>query len=369
MSEPKGSLYLVNFKKILQGPFVWIAAALIVLFIGSSMIGASQFKKVDTSVGMSLIQQGKAESVNVLQQVQRADVVLITADPTYGKQIQFYWTLERGKAVTDAIAAAYIKKGYNDDVQGTPWYLSILGTLLPFIFIGAIFWFMTAGAQGGGRGVMNFGKSRAKLVSKLRRTIDLTHESLRLGCLLSPASTEFGAAADAVAIAVQTDATKLRQEIFNKIILPMEAEMDGLPYGNPVVLCSDGYWSDLIEAKSIRDTYLNYQAAAELRGAVVEEFVFGGVTWRRYRGTGAVKIPANEARAVPTGVPDTFWQLFAPNDTVESVGAGALGQPYYMGSSELKDSQGVKGWEVSIASHPRVLCGRPKLIRLIVKTV
>ena len=93
------------------------------------------------------------------------------------------------------------------------------------------------------------------------------------------------------------------------------------------------------------------------------------MTWRRYRGTGAVKIPANEARAVPTGVPDTFWQLFAPNDTVESVGAGALGQPYYMGSSELKDSQGVKGWEVSIASHPRVLCGRPKLIRPIVKTV
>lgn len=210
---------------------------------------------------------------------------------------------------------------------------------------------------------------RAKLVSKLRRTIDLTHESLRLGCLLSPASTEFGTAADAVAIAVQTDATKLRQEIFNKIILPMEAEMDGLPYGSPVVLCSDGYWSDLIEAKSIRDTYLNYQAAAELRGAVVEEFVFGGVTWRRYRGTGAVKIPANEARAVPTGVPDTFWQLFAPNDTVESVGAGALGQPYYMGSSELKDSQGVKGWEVSIASHARVLCGRPRLIRPIVKTV
>ena len=209
---------------------------------------------------------------------------------------------------------------------------------------------------------------RAKLVAKLRRTIDLTHESLRMGCLLSPATTEFGAAADAATIAVQTDATKLRQEIFNKIILPMEAEMDGLPYGNPVVLCSDGYWSDLIEAKSIRDTYLNYQAAAELRGAVVEEFVFGGVTWRRYRGTGSVKIPTNEARAVPTGVPDTFWQLFAPNDTVESVGNGALGQPYYMGSSELKDSQGVKGWEVSIASHARVLCGRPKLIIPIVKS-
>ena len=161
----------MNFKKILQGPFVWIAAALIVLFVGSSMLGASQFKKVDTSVGITLIQSGKAESVRVLGQDQRVDVVLLAEDPTYGKQIQFFYVADRGKAVTDAIAAAYIKKGYNDDVQSTPWYLAILGTLLPFLFIGAIFWFMMSGAQGGGRGVMNFGKSRAKLVSKENSTV------------------------------------------------------------------------------------------------------------------------------------------------------------------------------------------------------
>jgi cell division protease FtsH len=156
----------VNFKKILQGPFVWIAAALLVLFIGSSMLGASQFQKVDTSVGLNLITSGKAESVRVLGEDQRVDIVLSAADPTYGKQVQFFYVADRGKAVTDTIAAAYIKKGYNDDVQSTPWYLSILGTLLPFVFIGAIFWFMMSGAQGGGRGVMNFGKSRAKLVNK-----------------------------------------------------------------------------------------------------------------------------------------------------------------------------------------------------------
>ena len=156
----------MNFKKILQGPFVWIAAALLVLFIGSSMIGGSQFKKVDTSVGLGMITAGKAESVRVLGQDQRVDVTLVTADPTYGKQVQFFYVYERGKAVTDAIAAAYIKKGYNDDVQTTPWYLSLLGTLLPFVIIGAIFWFLMSGAQGGGRGVMNFGKSRAKLVNK-----------------------------------------------------------------------------------------------------------------------------------------------------------------------------------------------------------
>lgn len=209
---------------------------------------------------------------------------------------------------------------------------------------------------------------RARVVAKLRRSMDLTHEKLRMGCLLSPATTEFGAAADGVTIAVQSDATKLRQEIFNKLHLPIEAELDGLSHSGLIVLCSDGYWSDLIEAKSIRETYLNYQAAAELRGAVPMSFVFGGVTWERYRGTSTCKIPDNEARAIPTGVSDVFWQCFAPNDTIESVGNAALGQPYYLGSKPITDSQGTKGYEISIASHARMLCGRPKVIIPIAKS-
>ncbi|MEY4993232.1 MAG: hypothetical protein RIS82_354, partial [Actinomycetota bacterium] len=51
-------------------------------------------------------------------------------------------------------------------VQATPWYLALLGTLLPFIIIGAIFWFLMSGLQGGNSRVMNFGKSKAKLISK-----------------------------------------------------------------------------------------------------------------------------------------------------------------------------------------------------------
>lgn len=223
-----------------------------------------------------------------------------------------------------------------------------------------------AAGPSGAKGVIE--NRRARVVAKLRRSMDLTHEKLRMGCLLSPATTEFGTAAAGVTIAVQSDATKLRQEIFNKLILPIEAELDGLSHSGLHVLCSDGYWSDLIEAKSTKETYLNYQAAAELRGAVPMSFVFGGVTWERYRGTSTCKIPDNEARAIPTGVQDVFWQAFAPNDTIESVGNAALGQPYYLGSKPITDSQGTKGYEVSIVSHVRMLCGRPKVIIPIAKS-
>jgi hypothetical protein len=208
---------------------------------------------------------------------------------------------------------------------------------------------------------------RDRLVAKLRRTVDLTHESLRMACLLSPGTTEFGAADATAAIAVQTDATKTRQEIFNKIIVPIENALDGLTFTGIHVLCSDGYWQDLIENKQIRETYLNHQAAAELRNDPRQMFSFGGVTWERYRGTSAVKIADNEAVAFPLGATELFWQAFAPTDTMESVGAGALGQPYYLGAQPIKDALGTKAMEVAIATHPVMVCGRPKAIRRIAK--
>jgi cell division protease FtsH len=156
----------VNFKKILSGPFIWIFVAIAVLIIGSSLVNTSGFQQVDTKTGLSMIADGKAQSVKVLDVDQRVDVVLNTPDPKYGKQVQFYFVAARGTQVVDAIASANIKDGYNDEVPNTPWYISLLGSLIPFIIIGAIFWFLMSGLQGGNSKVMNFGKSRAKLVNK-----------------------------------------------------------------------------------------------------------------------------------------------------------------------------------------------------------
>ena len=156
----------MNFKKILSGPFVWIFVAVMVLLIGSNMVNGSSIKTVDTAYGLKLIQLGQAKEVTVLGTDQRVDVVLDSKDPKYGDHIQFFYVQPRGVQVAEIIAAADITDGYNDDVQTTPWYLALLGTLLPFVIIGAIFWFLMSGLQGGNSKVMNFGKSKAKLVTK-----------------------------------------------------------------------------------------------------------------------------------------------------------------------------------------------------------
>jgi cell division protease FtsH len=156
----------VNLKKILSGPFVWIFVAVTVLLIGSSLVNTSGVKQVDTQVGLAMIADGKADTVKVLDGDQRVDVTLTNEDAKYGKKVQFFYVAARGGQVVETVANAQIANGYNDEVPNTPWYLALLGSLIPFVIIGAIFWFLMSGMQGGNSKVMNFGKSRAKLVNK-----------------------------------------------------------------------------------------------------------------------------------------------------------------------------------------------------------
>ena len=158
----------MNFKRILRGPLVWILAALAAMFIGFSLNGGSAtFAKVDTSYGLNLLKSGEVAKAVVFDGEQRVDLTLISADPKFEtKNLQFFFASSRGTAVTQAIADAKLSKGYNDSDPSSPWFVALLGSLLPFILIGLIFWFILSRGSGGGGGVMNFGKSRAKLVSK-----------------------------------------------------------------------------------------------------------------------------------------------------------------------------------------------------------
>ena len=161
----------MKMKKFLRGPWLWIALAISVLLIGSSLIGGQQFTKVDTQVGLQMIQSGSAKTVKILDGNQRVDVELRNPDAEYGQSVQFYYVSGRAESVAAAVADAEISEGWTDEVPSTPWYLALLGSLLPFIIILALFWFLMSSMSGGNRGVMQFGKSKAKMVSKETSTV------------------------------------------------------------------------------------------------------------------------------------------------------------------------------------------------------
>ncbi|MET0479953.1 MAG: ATP-dependent zinc metalloprotease FtsH, partial [Mycetocola sp.] len=80
--------------------------------------------------------------------------------------VQFYYLTARADDVVAAVDAAAPSDGFTDKVPQPSWWLSALGLLLPLLLIGVFFWIMLSSMQGGGSKVMQFGKSKAKLVSK-----------------------------------------------------------------------------------------------------------------------------------------------------------------------------------------------------------
>ncbi|GAA1787725.1 ATP-dependent zinc metalloprotease FtsH [Agromyces lapidis] len=153
-------------KKVFRGPIIYILLAIVAVWIGSSLITASGFKEVSTQQGLELLSDDKVAAVKIVDGENRVDLTLAEEDEKLGKQVQFYYVTPRGADVVAAVDAADPKDGYNDEVPQPNWFMSMLGILLPLLLIGVFFWIMLSGMQGGGNRVMQFGKSKAKLVSK-----------------------------------------------------------------------------------------------------------------------------------------------------------------------------------------------------------
>ncbi|MEO7016803.1 MAG: ATP-dependent zinc metalloprotease FtsH [Leifsonia sp.] len=156
----------MNAKKIFRGPFLYIVLAIVIVWIGSSLITMSGFKAVSTQEGLKLLQSDKVASAKIVDGENRVDLTLKQADSTLGTQVQFYYVTPRGADIVKAVDSANLSKGFDDEVPQTNWLLSAIGFLLPVLLIGVFFWIMLSGMQGGGNKVMQFGKSRAKLVTK-----------------------------------------------------------------------------------------------------------------------------------------------------------------------------------------------------------
>jgi cell division protease FtsH len=156
----------MNVKKILRGPILYILLAIVAVWIGSSLISQSGFREVSTQKGLELLDDGKVSAVKIVDVENRVDLTLTEAEDDLGTQVQFYYVTPRGVDVIEAVDAANPADGYDDEVPQPNWFLSMLGILLPLVLIGLFFWIMLSGMQGGGNRVMQFGKSKAKLVSK-----------------------------------------------------------------------------------------------------------------------------------------------------------------------------------------------------------
>jgi len=127
-------------------------------------------------------------------------------------------------------------------------------------------------------------------------------------------------------------------------------------------LCGDDFFDALIAAKETRETYLNYQAAADLRAVSPRrEFNYGGITFVNYQGTddnSTVAIGAKLCRFFPVGAKDVFAHFMSPGEALPMV--NTLGQPFY--AMTIPDDKRQMFVDVELYTYPLFACLHPGVL-------
>lgn len=142
--------------------------------------------------------------------------------------------------------------------------------------------------------------------------------------------------------------------------------------GQIIALCGDTFYDALKNHAAVRQSYVDWQAAAAnsmgmfaqpgdfLRNSwVYNSFVWNGVLWHNYRGTnpntGDKMIPAVQAYFAPV-VDGLFHVRYGPRNRIS--GVNEIGLPRYSASRIVDD----KYVHLEYESNPAYFCSRPEVI-------
>ncbi len=159
----------MNFKRILRSPLVWVILAVVAigLLYDLSQRVSSGYKEAPTSQVVSIIAGSDPLSeVILIDKEQEIRVTLKDANKTGYKAT---WVGNQSDQLIDRLNQRVADKTLDrwEGRNPTPSFLTtILSTLIPFIIIGVLFFFLLNSVQGGGSRVMQFGKSKAKIANK-----------------------------------------------------------------------------------------------------------------------------------------------------------------------------------------------------------
>jgi cell division protease FtsH len=149
---------------------MWIVMILGLGVLWYSLTMPNGFARVDTSEALELIAADQVASATITPD--RVDLTLRDGE-TFSNdevpetsEVQAFYVESRGPLLLEALEEHPPSEGFTDDPARQNWLVSLMLTVLPLLLILGLFLFLMTRMQGGGRGVMQFGKSKAKLASK-----------------------------------------------------------------------------------------------------------------------------------------------------------------------------------------------------------
>ncbi|MBW5483338.1 ATP-dependent zinc metalloprotease FtsH [Streptomyces bambusae] len=165
----------MDVKRYFRGPVMWIVLAVLAVVVLMNVVGSGGgYKSVDTSEVIKAINADKVATAKLTTGDSQLIKIELKGneklDGKSGTKFQANYIGEQGVQLATKLQekaeAGKITKGYDVSPDKTSPFLSVLLSLLPFVLIVVVFLFLMNQMQGGGSRVMNFGKSKAKLITK-----------------------------------------------------------------------------------------------------------------------------------------------------------------------------------------------------------
>nr|WP_122816171.1 ATP-dependent zinc metalloprotease FtsH [Nocardioides pantholopis] len=157
-------------KRIFKGPWLWIVVAVVGVLLALQFLAPnSGGDEISTSEMAEYIDEGQVKELTFVDGDQEIRAVLDDGVRDTGDQVMTLWLSGTQDSFFKA-AEKQVADGNIEDVKVEVAQPSVLGSLLltflPIILIVLVFFWLINSMQGGGRGVMQFAKSKAKLISK-----------------------------------------------------------------------------------------------------------------------------------------------------------------------------------------------------------
>ena len=154
-------------KRLLRNPLLWIVTACLLFFAVSTLLDDTRgYQPVSTSQALSQIDQGKVAEATIQDKEQRVLLTLKEGQPFEGNT---KLTAQYPAGATDTVVSQISQHqvgNWNTQVNQDSIWTQLLIYLLPIGLLVLLLMWMMNNVQGGGNRVMNFGKSKAKQLTK-----------------------------------------------------------------------------------------------------------------------------------------------------------------------------------------------------------
>ncbi|NPC99099.1 ATP-dependent zinc metalloprotease FtsH [Nocardioides sp. zg-DK7169] len=158
-------------KRIFKGPWVWIVVAVVGVLLALQYLAPNAGgDEISSSEMNAYIEAGQVKEITFVDGDQEIRATLDEGVRDDGDEVMTHWLTGTQAGIADEVQkqvdAGEIEE-YNTEVAEASFLGSLLLTFLPIILIVVVFfWLINSMQGGGGRGVMQFAKSKAKLITK-----------------------------------------------------------------------------------------------------------------------------------------------------------------------------------------------------------